>query len=99
MSLTPKRLTATSIAVLPDGSVAQAVVDIAQQAYARWYSGGSWSPWWRVAGPAADVSVAGASVASSDVAYVSVAFAEYGDVAGTPGVYALSASGVSGTSL
>ena len=55
MSLTPKRLTATSIAVLPDGSVAQAVVDIAQRAYARWYSDGSWSPWWAVASSAADV--------------------------------------------
>jgi hypothetical protein len=76
MSLTPKRPTATSIAVLPDGSVAQ-----------------------KVASPAADVSVAGASVESSDFAYVSVAFVEHGDVAGTPGVYALSASGVSGTSL
>jgi hypothetical protein len=91
----PKRLTATSIAVLPDGSIAQAVVDISQQAYARWYTEGSWSPWWAVASSAADVSVAGAS----DVAYVSVAFAEHGDVAGTPGVYALSASGASGTNL
>jgi hypothetical protein len=99
MSLTPKRLTATSIAVLPDGSVAQAVVDIAQRAYARWYSDGSWSPWWAVASSAADVSVAGASVESLDVAYVSVAFVEHGEVVGTPGIYALSASGVSGTSL
>jgi hypothetical protein len=99
MSLAPKRLTATSIAVLPDGSVAQAVVDISQQAYARWYSDGSWSPWWTLASSAADVSVAGASVESSNVAYVSVAFADYGDVVGTPGVYALSSSGVSGASL
>ena len=94
MSLTPAQLTASRIALMPDGDLAEVVLDDIGDAYARWYSDGSWSAWFFVGSPAVDVSVAAANVSSTDTAYVSMVFR-----GGGRGVCELTSSGVTGTSL
>jgi hypothetical protein len=94
--MTPGPLTRTSIAALPNGTVAEAVIDKNRNAYARLHTDGSWSPWRMVAASAADVSVDAAVVGSADVVYVSVAFEGYEFARG---IYTLSAGGVAGADL
>jgi len=62
----PGSLTASRVAVLPDGAVAEAVIAESAEpyavkrtdAYARWFSDGAWSPWWLVAENVSDISIA-----------------------------------------
>lgn len=62
----PGELTASRVAVLPDGSVAEVVIAVRMapyavkraDAYARWFSDGAWSAWRLAAESASDVSIA-----------------------------------------
>jgi hypothetical protein len=93
MSLSPAQLTASRIAVLPDGNLAEAVIDNLGNAYARW-NNGTWSQWWAVGGPAVDISVTAANINSTDTAYISLTFR-----GGARAVYLLTSSGVAATGL
>lgn len=93
MSLSPAQLTASRIALMLDGNIAEAVLDDLGTVYARWFSG-TWSQWFLVGSPAVDVSVAAANVSSADVAYVSLTFR-----GGSRAVYALTSGGVTSTAL
>ena len=53
----PGELTAVSVAVLNDGTVAQAVIDERTQCFARLHADGAWSGWRHVADGVRDVSV------------------------------------------
>ena len=86
----PGPLAASRIALMPDGSLVEAVLDSGGTACARWYSGSTWSRWWEIGTNAVDVSVAAANVNSAATAYVCVVFA------GSPGgrgVYSFTANG------
>ena len=54
----PGELTAVSVAVLNDGTVAQAVIDERTQCFARLHADGAWSGWRHVADGVRDVSMA-----------------------------------------
>jgi hypothetical protein len=94
MSQTPGTLAASRVALMPDGDLAEAVLDDNGHAFARWYSSGAWSQWFFVGAPAVDVSVAGANVSSTDTAYVTMIFS-----GGGRGVYQLTSSGVTSVNL
>ncbi|MGH3254810.1 MAG: hypothetical protein ACRDOU_05270 [Streptosporangiaceae bacterium] len=82
---------------MPDGTLAEAVLDTGGSAFARLYSSGSWSQWWAIGSNAVDVSVAAANVSTVDTAYVSVTFR--GGSPADRGIYALTSSGITGTAL
>jgi hypothetical protein len=93
MSLSPAQLTASRIALMPDGNIAETVIDNLGNAYARWFSG-LWSQWFLVGAQAVDVSIAAANISGTDTAYISMIFR-----GGGRGVYALTSTGVTGTGL
>lgn len=94
MSLSPAPLVASRVALMPDGDVAEVVLDNVGAVYARWNNGSTWSTWWSLGNQAQDVSIGAANVSSTDTACVSVTFKS-----GTRGFYGLTASGVEGVSL
>ena len=59
---------------MSDGSLVEAVIDRYTNAYARSYSGSSWSGWWELGTSVTDVSVTPAGTASPGAALVSVVF-------------------------
>jgi len=88
MSQSPGPLTASRIALMPDGSVAEVVLDSAGKAFGRW-NGGSWSNWYPVAASIVDISIAASQVSSSDTAVCSATFSD-----GSRGFYLLTPSGI-----
>ena len=53
----PGRITVSRIAALPDGDVAEVVIDSDADSWAHWLSAGTWSAWRHVAHVTEDVDV------------------------------------------
>lgn len=68
----PARIAVSRIAAMPDGCIAEAVIDSDRDSYTRWYSAGTWSAWRHLAHAAEDVSVCafGAGALVSVVTFV-----------------------------
>jgi hypothetical protein len=91
----PGKITQSRLALMPDGSLAEAALDTEHTAWARWYTGGNWGTWHLVGSNAIDVSITAANVSSSDTAYVSIAHKP----PTSRSVYSLTSSAVTATSL
>ena len=83
----PGSLTASRIATLRPGIVAEAVIDERTDCLGRWHSGGSWSPWRLIAAGARDVAVAAIDDDGEPAALVSVVVLTPMPIGGIPAAY------------
>lgn len=96
MASFPGRFVGYDLALMTDGSMAEAVVDATGNAYARWLSSGTWGPWWHLSGTASAVSVTAATVSAVNTAYVGIVATGPNN---TRQIVELTASGYSATTL
>jgi hypothetical protein len=111
----PGTVTASRIAVMADGSIAEVIIterslpygDKRADAFARWHSGGEWSGWWPVAESAEDASVSPDTSQQEPAALISVVIwvpapgggIAVGHVAHRSAYFRLTASGVAPADL